>query len=358
MKQYFFYIFSLIYFANGIIPGYLQKEESPVFNNFKLTIDANWRWLHFKDQYSNCYENEWKCNSTECDECVLEGISLEQYKNTYGVEVINNSILLKFKTGSNIGSRLYLLENNKYWQPNLLNKQISIDVDISNVPCAINSAVYLVEMKSSELDYLGIGYADAQCPTDIKYLDDGTVNLNKEQKCANEIDLIEANNAAMAWTLHPCLNNSCDKSGADANSYRQGNKLFYGIDKIVNTKYPFSVITQFIGNPLTEVKRFYKQNNTIIEHPYGSLNSSSIKYWKNLQQEPNVFEETGGFQSLTDSLNRGMSLVVSIWDDSLTNMRWLDSGDRGPCTGNDQPRNQFPDASVIFSNIIVEDLTY
>lgn len=113
-----------------------------------------------------------------------------------------------------------MLKNTKYFYPDLLNKEISIDIDLSEIHCVMNSAVYLINMESTDFDILGVGYGDVQCLKDIKYFQDGKVNKLNAARCENEIVLIEANREAMAWTLHPCLNNICDASGADANSYR------------------------------------------------------------------------------------------------------------------------------------------
>lgn len=41
------------------------------------------------------------------------------------------------------------------------------------------------------------------------------------------------------------------------NPYRLGDKDFYGPSKTLNTNYKFTVVTQFIGNPIQQIKRFY-----------------------------------------------------------------------------------------------------
>ena len=351
---FIFFFLSTIYKGFSIIPGTII-DTPPTIGKFKVVLDANWRWLHYKDSYQNCFDGSWKCGN-ECDNCVLEGVTEEQYKSVYGISQNNEQLELQFITGNNVGSRLYLLENNKYWLPNLLNKQISIDIDVSELPCSLNAAVYLVQMNSTYLDNLGIGYGDAQCPTDIKYFYTGKTNTNREPICSVEIDLIETNSEALAWTLHPCDGNQCDKSGADANSYRQGYHNFYGKGKIIDTNYPFTVITQFIGDPLTEVKRYYKQKGQIIEHPGGSLTSASIQKWKILQHEPNTFELYGGFNSLTKAIKQGMTFIISLWDDQATHLKWLDSEDRGPCQPNFNVRQTNPNAKVRFNNIILEDI--
>ena len=348
----FFYLFGFTT-TRGIVPG--KPDEPPKINDQSYVLDANWRWLHVKDGYTNCFDGTWKCGN-DCNSCVLEGITQDQYTSTYGISVNGQQLELQFVTKTNVGSRLYVLKDQKYWFPDLLNKQISIDMDVSQIPCSLNAAVYLVEMKSSDLDNFGVGYGDAQCPTDIKYFSDGRANTQGQAVCAVEIDLIETNSESLAWTLHPCLGNDCDKSGADANSYRQGYHDFYGPGKTIDTTQPMTVITQFIGDPLREVKRFYKQHNKIIEHPGGSLTSESILKWKTVQQEPNTFEQFGGFDSLTSAIKNGMTLILSFWDDQATNMKWLDSGDRGPCQPNLNVRQTHPSASASFSNIILEDI--
>jgi cellulose 1,4-beta-cellobiosidase len=345
---------SLLYIVGSINLG--EKDEYIKFDDYDVVLDANWRWIHFNNKYDNCYDGSWKCDN--CDDCILEGISKEKYDSVYGIRKKDDKLELQFITGSNIGSRVYLLKNNKYWFPDLLNKQLSIDIDVSELPCSLNSAVYLVQMNSTKYDVMGVGYGDAQCPTDIKYFYTGKVNKDKQQICSNEIDLIEANSEALAWTLHPCNYDNCDKSGADANSYRQGYKDFYGPGKTIDTKKPFTVITQFIGDPLIEVKRFYKQDDKLIEHIGGSLNSKTIEKWKQLQNEPNTFEENGGFASLTKAIKDGMVLVLSIWDDPATNMAWLDSNDRGPCQPNTNIRQKSPNVKVRFSNIKLESILY
>jgi cellulose 1,4-beta-cellobiosidase len=353
MKVLYYLLLSRFIILQAIVPG--TMDEFPSLGQFKVVLDANWRWLHYNNSYQNCFEEKWLCGN-DCNNCVLEGVTKDQYNSIYGISNNNNELELQFIKGNNVGSRLYLLENNKYWLPNLLNKQISIDIDVSELPCSLNAAVYLVQMNSTKLDTFGIGYGDAQCPTDIKYFYTGEVNKNREPICSVEIDLIEANSEALAWTLHPCDGNNCDKNGADANSYRQGFHDFYGKGKIIDTNKPFRVITQFIGDPLYEVKRFYQQSNNLVEHPGGSLTSDSIQNWKNVQQEVNTFESAGGFMSLTYAIKQGMGFIVSLWDDQVTHMKWLDSDDRGPCHPNFNIRQSNPTAKVRFSNIKLEDI--
>jgi cellulose 1,4-beta-cellobiosidase len=163
-------------------------------NAGKLTLDANWRWLHSTGGSTNCYTgNEW--NATACatgaacaTACCLDGAD---YSGTYGATVSGNSLGLKFVTtgsySTNIGSRMYLMESETSYQMfKLLNKEFTFDVDVSKLPCGLNGAVYLVSMDAdggmskyssnkAGAKY-GTGYCDSQCPRDLKFID-GTVSL-------------------------------------------------------------------------------------------------------------------------------------------------------------------------------------
>ena len=82
---------------------------------------------------------------------------------------------------TNIGSRVYLMESDtKYQMFNVLNKEFTFDVDVSQLPCGLNGALYFVQMDSdggfakysgnkAGAKY-GTGYCDSQCPRDIKYI--------------------------------------------------------------------------------------------------------------------------------------------------------------------------------------------
>jgi cellulose 1,4-beta-cellobiosidase len=92
---------------------------------------------------------------------------------------------LKFVTthsyGKNIGSRVYLLESDdKYQMFNMLNQEFTFDVDMSQLPCGLNGAVYFVSMdqdggmgnypNNKAGARYGTGYCDTQCPHDIKWI--------------------------------------------------------------------------------------------------------------------------------------------------------------------------------------------
>ena len=62
------------------------------------------------------------------------------------------------------------------------------------------------------------------------------------------------------------------------------NTSFYGKGMIVDTSQKSNVITQFIGNPLTEIKRFYVQKGKLIPNSKSNIagvtgNSIAIAYY-------------------------------------------------------------------------------
>ena len=71
-----------------------------------------------------------------------------EFNNSQG----NDGVALKLVTqgpySKNVGSRLYLLDSssNKYEKLQLLNKEFTFDVKVSDLDCGLNGALYLVEM--------------------------------------------------------------------------------------------------------------------------------------------------------------------------------------------------------------------
>jgi cellulose 1,4-beta-cellobiosidase len=143
----------------------------------------------------------------------------------------------------------------------------------------------------------------------------------------------------------------------------------------LDSSKPFKVITQFItedgtdAGPLQEVRQFYTQQGNVILPPASSITDVSAAKQAVLFGEVDDFGEYGGMASLNRDLSRGLVLVISIWDDGLTGMRWLDStfppgatgpgSARGPCTmdrGVDELRNAFGYVKAFFTNLAVGPL--
>lgn len=159
-----------------------------------VVLDANWRWLHTTEGYTNCYTgNQWDAtlcpdDATCAENCALDGAD---YGGTYGISTSGNALTLKFITNGqqkNVGSRVYLLaDDSTYEMFELLNKEFTFDVDVSNLPCGLNGALYFSEMDAdggmskyptnkAGAKY-GTGYCDSQCPRDIKFIN-GEVSIS------------------------------------------------------------------------------------------------------------------------------------------------------------------------------------
>ena len=153
----------------------------------KVVLDSNWRLLHSTTGSTNCYTgNTWDAtlcpDGTTCAaNCALDGAD---YEGTYGITASGNALTLKFVTSSaqkNVGSRVYLMASDtEYELFKVLNQEFTFDVDVSNLPCGLNGALYFSQMDAdgglskfptnkAGAKY-GTGYCDSQCPRDIKFI--------------------------------------------------------------------------------------------------------------------------------------------------------------------------------------------
>ncbi|KAG6901892.1 hypothetical protein C0995_006845 [Termitomyces sp. Mi166 len=357
-----------------------------------VVLDANWRWVHNVGGYTNCYTgNTWDASfcpddATCAANCALDGAD---YSGTYGITTSGNSLRLNFITNSaqkNIGSRVYLTASDSEYQVfKLLNQEFSFDVDVSNLPCGLNGALYFSEMDAdggtskyptnqAGAKY-GTGYCDSQCPRDLKFIagqanvegwvpssNDVNAGTGNYGACCNEMDVWEANSVSAAYTPHPCTQTGlvrcsgdacggtdtpdnrygsiCDPDGCDFNSYRMGDTSFYGPGMTVDTSSPFTVVTQFItddgtsSGTLSEIRRLYVQNGVVIQNSntsisgmdsFNSITPEFCDAQKTAFGDTNTFDEKGGFGGMSAAAADGMVLVMSIWDDHSANMLWLDS---------------------------------
>lgn len=155
------------------------KDKGCVTKNTFLVIDALSRNLHFKDDMSvSC--NTKPLNKTICPDaetcaknCVLEGADY----TSLGVLTAGSSMTLRMyvfngKEYQTVSPRLYLLGEDKktYQMLQLNNQELTYDVDVSQLGCGMNGALYLSEMEASggrsALNpagaFMGTGYCDAQ----------------------------------------------------------------------------------------------------------------------------------------------------------------------------------------------------
>jgi len=356
-----------------------------------VVLDANWRWLHQTSSSTNCYTGS-KWDPTLCPDpvtcaknCAIDGAN---YSDTYGITTSGNALTEKFvtttSTGTNVGSRVYLLDStdSKYELFYLKNKEFTFDVDVSQLGCGINGALYFVEMDAdgglskyptnkAGAKY-GTGYCDSQCPQDIKFID-GEANVigwnssatdansggGKYGSCCSEMDIWEANSISNAYTFHPCAVDGpyrcagtkcggggeryagvCDKDGCDINPYRVGNRDFYGPGSgfTINSNKKMTVVTQFITadgtdtGKLTEIRRKWVQDGVVIDNKEvnipglegNSITDSYCAAQKSIFGDPKSYQTNGGLAAMGESLSRGHVLVMSLWADHSAQMLWLD----------------------------------
>ena len=228
--------------------------------------------------------------------------------------------------------------------------------------------------------------------------------MGNHGSCCAELDVWEANSISTALTPHPCdqatqlmcegdncggtystdrYAGTCDPDGCDFNPYRMGNESFFGPDEIVDTNSKMTVVTQFITNDgtdtgtLSEIKRLYVQDGKVIANSASDVsgvsgNSITPEFCtaqKNAFGDDDTFAHHGGFPGMSTAMEKGMVLVMSLWDDHYSDMLWLDgdyptnatASDPGVGRGTCAKTSGAPDAiessdassTVIFSNIKV-----
>jgi len=413
----------------------------------KVTIDSNWRWTHKTGETTNCYTgNLWDesiCPDpvTCAKNCEIDGADKE-YEGTYGVFAnAGRDLTLKFVTegpySTNVGSRLFMLDSDEesYKLFRLKNREFTFDVNVSNLPCGLNGALYFVAMdqdggkakhshNTAGAKY-GTGYCDAQCPHDIKWINgvpnlkdwipqetDKNAGFGRYGSCCMEVDIWEANSISQAFSLHSCnftgtnrcegvecgdnagdvtpeahrFEGVCDKNGCDYATYRLGEHKFYGpgSDFTIDSTKPMTVTTQFLTEDgtdegkLSEMRRFYWQDGKKIENvpvtlkgkQYDSVSTDFCTAWADTTDDGTNFLEKGGVEAADKAFETGMVLVMSLWDDHLANMLWLDSKYpidttdptmmRGTCGIESgvpaDVEKDSGDASVTFSNIKYGDI--
>jgi cellulase len=359
-----------------------------------IVLDALSHPLHeIGNQSASCGDWSNGLNTDLCatqetcaENCILDGVNYAAHGvATKGDTLTLHQYMKVDGTFSSVSPRVYLLneDGKNYDMLQLLNQEISFDVDVSTLVCGMNGALYLAEMLESggrnKLNpagaQYGTGYCDAQCPV-LPWVN-GLANVESSGACCNEMDLWEANAVATGYTPHACnitqvyecsgdlcgSGGVCDKSGCGYNPYALGDHDYYGYRGIVDTNKPFTVVTQFVTDDntakgaLKEIRRLYVQKGKVIQNAVAEVSGSNVdsiteEYCSN---SASYFEQMGGLKQMGKALGRGMVLIFSIWNDSGAFMNWLDSGNAGPCNSTEGNPElilaQHPETSVTFSNI-------
>jgi cellulase len=159
--------------------------------NTGIVIDALRHNIHQTDSSASCGDRNNPLNRTVCPDketcaqnCVLDGI---QNYTTQAVFTEGDRLRLDMfnPNGEYMSPRVYLLAEGReeYEMLHLNGNEFSFDVNMSQLPCGMNSALYLSEMEAdggrSQLNAAGAahgtGYCDAQCP--VKPFINGEVSL-------------------------------------------------------------------------------------------------------------------------------------------------------------------------------------
>lgn len=367
--------------VQGQQPGTQTPEVHPKLPTWKCTtgggcvqqdttvvLDWNYRWFHTASGTS-CTTSS-GIDKTLCPDaatcaknCVVEGVDYTSSGITTSGDSLTMRQYMKDSKGqtNSVSPRAYLLgSDGNYVMVKLLGQELSFDVDLSTLPCGENAALYLGEMDATgnRNQYntggakYGAGYCDAQCP--VQTWNNGTLNTNGAGSCCNEMDILEANSRANAFTPHPCANGSCDKIGCSFNPYAAGFRNYYGPGLTLDTSKPFTVVTRFVTNDgttsgsLAQIQRYYVQNGKSIPTAASGGDTITVSSCSSTDQ-------WGGLVGMGKALGRGMVLTFSIWNDNSGFMNWLDSGNAGPCSDTEgNPSNilaNYPDTHVVFSNI-------
>ena len=119
---------------------------------YKTVANSRTEKRHTVEGSTNCYDgNAWDesiCTDGEtcAEKCCVDG---GDYEGTYGIKSSGDELSLQFVTkhefGTNVGSRVYLMEDEENYQMfDLLGNEFTFDVDVSNIGCGLNGALYFV----------------------------------------------------------------------------------------------------------------------------------------------------------------------------------------------------------------------
>jgi len=252
-----------------------------------------------------------------------------------GIRINGNALTVNHNTRSYLASACSnAFAPDTFKQLHLLDRTLSFTVDLSNVGCGCNAALYLVNMPA----YSQNGQAN---PTEC-----GDFYCDANNVCGAwcpEMDIFEANNRALAVTPHKCDPEQgkwyphCDGGGCSMNTHRlDPNSFGLGANFVINTQNPFTVAISFI----TSNKQLAKITTTLTQN--GKRYSFS---------HDDARCGGGYLGSLTDAFNQGMVVAISYWGSTGSTMSWLDVP---PC---DVGENCNTATTVTFSNIAVTNGT-
>jgi hypothetical protein len=205
----------------------------------------------------------------------------------------------------------------QYEMLHLLGKTLRYTVDLSQVGCSCNVALYLVAMPQPNAD-------------SSRYCD---IQGGDPHPCV-EIDLLEGNTKAIATTLHttPSMaRNDCNKWGCQTRYGATDNNCKFGAGSPnIDSLRPFEMAARFDSDGSM------------------SVDAGQRGAWRRLWDRRIAHAPQRSIESLRRTLADGVVLVVSLW--AANDMSWLDGG----CT-REYPRCALRHATAVFSNLRIED---
>jgi len=293
------------------------------------------------------------------------------------IEVAGDALTLTYNSEMG-GPRVYLIEEpgvNANHLFMLKNQEFTFDVELSTMPCGFNAALYFVGMDKNEGEAEnGTRYCDAQAVAGV---------------FCSEMDIMEANTVAQQYTTHGCIDECasfsdssgckggqsdiCDQNGCGLNPFRYGpgttyqqetdNPKWYGPGSgyTLDSTVKYTAVTQFNGDPLTSITRFYIQNGQKVMLPTLYVETPTDGQHYGPMVDPSITPDFctdiydrwtpggGPLAQMSSNMEKGMVLAMSAWYDKevypLTNgeqqtgMSWLDGSNfwgghttkAGPC---------------------------
>ena len=209
------------------------------------------------------------------------------------------------------GTRLWLardssLSAGSYVKFSLLGKSLTYDIDLNDVGCSCNAALYFVAMP-------GIAPGGQPAPGGMGnyYCDANKVG---DVWCW-EMDTIEANRHTMQVTPHRCSGPpgdyiaSCDRAGSMRNSWfvnRRG--LCPAEGCTIDSRRPFTHIQRFVATPGGQVL-VRIENELLQQGRRFAFNATS---------------DASYLSTMSSALRDGMVLTFQLWGSSWLTMSWLD----------------------------------
>jgi len=298
----------------------------------------------------------------------------------HSVHCVNDEWQRQFVTIADAGTRLVLSgggalqlaisptagadEPFGYYQWQLLGTTLSYTVDLSNVSCSCNSALYLVSMpgfnssgsQSGSPDPRGNYYCGANAGKPSR--DTSKPTPPSRGNYCPELDLLEANRFAIQSTPHICNGTNrgpgfypmCDWHGCATAVYNESKTALCPDEScIINTHRPFRHSISF---PVQTALDSDGNADVMLVAIENVLEQEGRRFTFSTCQASNAQWTSGDpteyLRRMTANMKHGMVMDISLWGLSNSGMSWLD-GPTG-CKGDCNVRN----SSVVFSDLAIE----